>query len=321
MRKRRWPVILVAVLLFVAGFVGRGLSGSGLSSLSSGFGPVPGGAGGLNSDHPGSFTVLLLGVDNRPNQMNVLQRTDTMIVLHVNTRTGKMAMMSVPRDTEVEIPGQGVQKINSAAEFAGSYLGAVAAVNRLLGTDVRYYVVTNFAGFGDIVNTLGGITIDVPQRMFHVGHDANINLQPGLQHLTGQQALQFVRFRDFALGDIGRTQDQQVFLRAVAHKLVSPGAILHLPALVPELSRAVVTNLPFGSLVSLGLYARHLSKGNLTTETLPGDYLNSGGASYWYVVPQDAVADFKLLTQGKKEPLFDPKAIQAVTSGTTTPAP
>jgi LCP family protein required for cell wall assembly len=322
--RAKLTIVLVAVVLCAIGFVGRGLMDGGLSALTTNnTGPIPGGnIPHPNADTPATFTVLLLGVDNRPDQMHEIQRTDTMIVVHINTKTDKVSMMSVPRDTRVMLPGgAGVQKINAAAEFAHSYLGAVAAVNRLLGTSIRYYVVTNFQGFSSIVDTLGGITIDVPQRMVHHGQDANINLEPGVQTLNGPEALQFVRFRDFALGDIGRTEDQQLFLRAVMKKIVSPGSILHLPALVPEIERSVVTNLPLGKLLALALVAHRLSSKNLVTETLPGDYLNVNGISYWYVVPKDAVTDYALLTQGKKVQLFDPAAVQAVTNGDTVVDP
>lgn len=308
---------LVAAVLLVAGFLARGLVSGALTSP-----PLRGNTallGNPNADRSASaFTVLLLGIDNRANQLT-LQRTDTIMVLHVNLKTGKMYLMSVPRDTRVELAGYGIQKINAAAEFEGGPLGTVQAVNNLLGTNIRYYVLTNFNGFKDVIDALGGVEIDVPEAMHYEASDVHINLKPGLQWMNGTEALDFVRFREFQLGDIGRTMDQQMLLKAVAKRILSPAGLVRLPIALPQLSKAVLTNLPARDLLYFVSVARRLDAGSpsVLSETLPGDYLTVGGISYWYVIPQDAVAAYAALIRGHLMPgaPFDPKAVAAVTNG------
>jgi LCP family protein required for cell wall assembly len=308
---------LITVALLIVGFLGRGLVGGGLTT------PPLGGNAALaknpNADRtPGVFTVLLLGIDNRAKQLT-MQRTDTIMVLHVNVKTGHMYLMSVPRDTRMILKGYGVQKINAAAEFEGGPTGTVQAVNNLLGTNIQYYVLTNFSGFKDVIDALGGIQIDVPEAMNYQASNVHIHLKPGLQWMNGTEALQFVRFREFQLGDIGRTMDQQMLLKALAKRILSPGGLIRLPLAVPQLSKAVVTNLPARDLLYFVRIARRLDTQNpkVLSETLPGDYLTAGGISYWYVVPADAVQGYRNLIRGHVMPgaPFDPKAVAAVTSG------
>lgn len=314
---------LVALGLLVLGFVGRGLVDGALTQP-----PLRGNAAlakNPNADHsPSEFTVLLLGIDNRATQLT-LQRTDTIIVLHVNVKTGRMYVMSVPRDTRVDLTGYGIQKINAAAEFEGGPTGTVQAVNELLGTNIQYYVLTNFSGFRDVINALGGVQIDVPEAMDYEASNVHIHLNPGLQWMNGTEALQFVRFREFQLGDIGRTMDQQMLLKAVAKRILSPAGLLRLPVALPQLSKAVDTNLPGRDLLYFVRIARKLDTANpkVLSETLPGDYLSAGGISYWYVIPSDAVVAYRDLIGGHVMPgaPFDPKAVAAVTNGEWTSLP
>lgn len=314
---------LVALALFLLSFFGRGaLSGA----LFAG-GTIPGDPHFLtnpNADRShSSFTVLLLGIDNRSNQIT-LQRTDTIVVVHVDVRTGHVSLLSVPRDTMVQLAGHGVQKINAAAEFEGGPQGTVTTVNRLLGTNIRYYVLTNFSGFQNVIDALGGVVIDVPTAMHYHASNVNIDLKPGVQLLTGVQALDFVRWRETALGDIARTLDQQMLLKAVAHRLLTPSGLVRLPLVLPAMGKAVQTNLPGNYLLTLMNVARTMggSQHPILSETLPGDFLTYQGLSYWFVVPADAVRYYASLIKGQKAPgLFDPGATQAVQSGSWTRIP
>lgn len=314
---------LVALALFLVAFFGRGALTGALFSGGTIQGD-PAFAKNPNADKvPGSFTVLLLGIDNRSTQLTI-QRTDTIIVVHVDTKTGHVSMMSVPRDTMVQLPGHGIQKMNAAAEFEGGPTGTVTTVNRLLGTNIKYYVLTNFNGFKAVIDALGGVEIDVPTAMHYHASNVNIDLQPGLQLLSGTQALGFVRWRETALGDIARTQDQQMLLKAIAHRLLTPSGLLHLPLVLPAMGKAVNTNLPGHDLVTLMGIARGMGTSThpILSETLPGDYLTYQGLSYWFVDPKDAVQYYANLIKGQKASgLFDPNATQAVQSGTWTSIP
>jgi len=315
---------LIAVCLFLVGFVGRGAV-TGSLFAPSGIAGDPHFRKNPNADKtPATFTVLLLGIDNRSTQLT-LQRTDTIIAVHVNTKTGNVAVMSVPRDTMVQMTGHGTQKINAAAEFEGGPPATVEAVNKLLGTNIKYYVLTNFAGFQNVIDALGCIEIDVPTKMVYHASNVNIDLNPGVQCLNGAQALGFVRWRETALGDIARTEDQQMLLKAIAKRLLTPAGLLRLPLVLPQIGKALVTNLPGKDLFTLEGVARDMggTAHPIVSETLPGYYLTYQGISYWFVIPGDAVTNYANLLNGKVasgQP-FDPNAVTATQNGTWSSVP
>lgn len=315
---------LVALVLFLVGFFGRGVISGGLFAI----GTIPGNPNyktNPNADHsPSTFTVLLLGIDNRSNQISI-QRTDTIMVVHVDTKTGAVRLMSVPRDTMLEMQGHGIQKINAAAEFEGGPMATVDAVNQLLGTNIQYYVLTNFQGFKSVIDALGCVNIDVPTEMIYNASDVHIHLSPGVQCLNGTDALDFVRWRETRLGDIARTEDQQMLIKAVAHRLLTPGGLARLPLVLPAMGRAVQTNLPGHALVTLMGIARTMGDKNhpQLSETLPGYYLTDQGLSYWFVVPEDAVKAYADLLAGRLWPgqPFDQAAVTATQNGSWSSIP
>lgn len=224
------------------------------------------------------LNVLLLGVDARPGEQDA--RSDSLIVVSIDRSTKKIAMVSIPRDSLVEIPGRGKGKINTANAFGGAEL-ARTTVEDLLGIEIPYYVKTNFEGFQEIVDTLGGVELEVDKRMYYPSE--GINLKPGKQMLNGSNALAYVRFRHDALGDIARTQRQQKFLSALAKETLQASTIIKLPRLIPQLMGAVETNLGVRNAAFLAKAVSGLDPENIVTATLPGTFYNYKGASYWKV--------------------------------------
>jgi len=235
------------------------------------------------------LNVLLLGIDAR--QGETMARTDTIILASVDPESKLMSLLSIPRDTRVNIPRHGWDKINSAALYGGPQM-SMKVVSDLLGISVKHYVLTNFSGFKDIVDALGGVTIDVERNMYHEditdGGIYRINLKKGVQRLDGDKALQYVRFRDYELGDIDRTRYQQKFLVALAKEMLQPATIPKLPKLVPEINRYVKTNLSMSDMLTLASASRQLADGNIVCQTLPGRPLEINGGSYWGVDPAEA---------------------------------
>ena len=235
------------------------------------------------------LNVLLLGIDARRGE--TMARTDTIILASVDLKSKQMSLLSIPRDTRVNIPKHGWDKINSAAVYGGPQL-TMKVVSDLLGIPVKHYVLTNFSGFKEIVDALGGVTIDVERNMYHEditdGGIYRINLKKGLQRLDGDKALQYVRFRDYELGDIDRTKYQQKFLVALAKEMLQPSTIPKLPKLVPEINRYVDTNLSISDMLTLASAAKQLADGNIVCQTLPGRPLNIDEGSYWGVDPAEA---------------------------------
>ncbi|MDD3654592.1 MAG: LCP family protein [Desulfotomaculaceae bacterium] len=235
------------------------------------------------------LNVLLLGVDAR--QGETTTRTDTIILASVDKKSNQMSLLSIPRDTRVNIPGHGYDKINSASVYGGPELSMKVAEN-LLGIPVKYYVLVNFSGFKDIVDALGGVTLEVEQNMYHWDPEDKgayqINLKKGVQRLNGDKALQYVRYRDYAMGDVDRTKCQQKFLVALAKETLQPSTIPKLPKLVTEINRYVKTNMSATTLYTLASAAKDLENANILTQTLPGRPVNINGGSYWGVDPSEA---------------------------------
>ena len=152
------------------------------------------------------------------------KRTDSIILVHVPAGSGKAALISLPRDSYVPIPGHSRNKINAAYSLGGPKL----LVQTIEGvTDVRIdgYVEIGFGGFASVVDSLGGVDICVARPM-NDGF-AGINLKAGCQSLNGPNALGYVRARySDPLGDIGRVQRQRQFLGAIMHKAASPSTVL-----------------------------------------------------------------------------------------------
>jgi LCP family protein required for cell wall assembly len=283
--KMFWLSLLTVLVLgatFGLGYwEGRNARGD-LSVQSSGAVPQK------ESGSAGPVHVLLIGYDARPGQTT--GNSDTLIVASFDPAAKRLGLLSVPRDTRVAIPGRGYQKINAAMSEGGVDLTR-RVVGDLLGVPIDYYVRVNFQQFKDVIDTLGGVTVEVDKDMYYVTGDTEdgvINLHKGVQHLNGDQALQFVRYRQDALGDITRTERQQKLLKALADQVLQPSTIVKLPVLIPQVVKAVDTDLSVVNVVQLGKAAAGMDRNQILTETLPGQFLNLDGVSYWQVDPQEA---------------------------------
>jgi LCP family protein required for cell wall assembly len=152
------------------------------------------------------------------------KRTDSIILVHVPAGDGKPAMVSLPRDSYVPIPGHGHNKINAAYALGGPKL-LVQTIEQVTNVRIDGYVEIGFGGFASVVDSLNGVDICVKRAMDDP--KAGINLKAGCQSLDGPKALGYVRARySDPLGDIGRAQRQREFLGAIMHKAISPWTVL-----------------------------------------------------------------------------------------------
>ncbi|MGM1059961.1 LCP family protein [Saccharothrix sp. Mg75] len=150
------------------------------------------------------------------------RRTDTIMLLHIPEGSGKATLVSIPRDSYVDIPGNDKNKINAAFAFGGPSL-LVQTLEGATGIRVDHYMEIGFGGFAGIVDAIGGVDMCIDQPM----QDplAGLDLQPGCQELDGAQALGFVRTRAFATADLQRVQNQRKFLAALSDKATSVGVL------------------------------------------------------------------------------------------------
>jgi len=270
------------------------------------------------------INILFMGIDARDTKSN--SRSDTMILASIDPSTDKVVMVSIPRDTRIKNSAGKYDKINSINLVDGPE-AACDKVGELLNVPVDYYVITNFAGFGDIVDALGGVHINIESNMYHYDNEypeLTINLKKGYQYLNGQQALAFVRYRGGPTADIGRTENQQKFIKALAAEMLQSKTILRMPQLIPELYKNVRTNLPLKDMVYLANMANKLDLDNLSAQTLPGYFYHdsSTGASYWEADQEIASILVESLLQGQTFKVVNetPANMKTTTVKTTPPA-
>lgn len=225
--------------------------------------------------------VMILGVDRREDDVG---RSDTMMVTAVDMNQKKAALLSVPRDTRVKIDGYGYEKINHAYAYGGHKLSQ-NAIENLLGVSIDHYILIDTKAFERIIDAIGGIDINVEKRMYYEDPwDDNgglvIDLYPGEQHLDGQKAIQYVRYRD-GEGDIGRIGRQQHFIKAVLAKVISPEMLPRLPKLVEEVSSAIKTDMSLAELLEFANTMKSVHDNGLTAQMVPGQPAYIDDVSYW----------------------------------------
>lgn len=211
-------------------------------------------------------------------------RSDTMILCKVNFKDGSIKMMSLPRDSRVPVKGN-LDKLNHAHSYGGMKL-LMKTVRDFTNLDVDYYVRVDYRAVEQLVNAIGGVTVDVPKRMYKEdttkGKEYLIDFQPGVQKLDGEKSILFLRYRDYTDGDIDRVKMQQYFLTEMIKQTLEPRNILKLPKILDVYSKFVDTNLPTNIIYSGVGLAGKLDKENIETTTLPGDFLDLE-TSYWKV--------------------------------------
>lgn len=230
--------------------------------------------------------VLVLGLDDG---QGGLSRSDTMMLVHVDTVARRLAVLSIPRDTRVPLGEGHYAKINSAHARGGPGLAA-RAVTSLTGLPVAYTLTTDFAGFRRLVDLIGGIDLAIEQAMDYDDQWGNlhIHLQPGRQHLDGAKAIEYVRYRKGNGGrssgdgsDLSRIGRQQKFLAAVAARCMAGENLARLPEILREGRSQLRTDLTPSDLLYLGGLAKEIGAGRVKVLTIPGKTAMIGGQSYW----------------------------------------
>lgn len=239
---------------------------------------------------PRRQNILLLGVDSNGDGADLWEgtRSDTIMVVNVDPKTHTVKAITIPRDSKVYLPeNKGVQKINSAHALGGVNL-VKKTLKETFGIKIDKYIIVHDEAVEKVVDALGGIPIYVEKPMkYHdyAGH-LHIDLDKGTTVLNGKQAVGYLRYRKDGLGDIGRTQRQQWFLRSLFEKLHSPQVITKLPEVLNVLSTYVKTDMSFYELSQYAAFARGVDENKIEIATLPGAPNQKGYISYWILDPQ-----------------------------------
>lgn len=285
-------------------------------------------------DHRITFLLMGSSLATVNNQVikngRVRDRADTIILVSFDPQTKKIGVLSIPRDTRVFIPGIGKTKIAEATYFGG-VPEMIRVIQNTFHVPIDYYAYMSMFQFEKVINDMGGLTVNVPQNEVYEanGDPLGINLKKGIHHLNGKQVLEFARFRETQMGDIGRIQQQQQLLRDMAQQMLKPQNIIHWPKIAHDVIQALsYTNLSVNQLIALGLAAQHVPLHTVRFATVPGygstymDPYMHQQLSYWTYDPhltniliQDVLLASPLTKAQKKSlKIF-------VASGTSTLAP
>ncbi len=249
--------------------------------------------GGLLLSRP--TTILLLGTDHNDTSARAADRhSDSIMLVHTDPGRHLIAYLSIPRDLRVEIPGYGNGKINSAMQLGGPAL-ALKTVSAFTGLPINHVAVVDLASFKQLIDALGGITVNVPERILSNRFDCPFKTQArcdqwhgwafakGPQHMNGERALIYSRVRENQLNpadsDITRGGRQQAVLQAVASKLASVGTVAQLPFIGADLLKPLATDMSAGQFLQLGWVKFRASSGRVLHCRLGGSSSSIGGQS------------------------------------------
>jgi LCP family protein required for cell wall assembly len=230
-------------------------------------------------DGQGRFTVLMMGIDRRPDETGLQYRTDTMMLISIDPETQSIGLLSIPRDLYVAVPGYGqLQRVNSPmvlGEIQQPGYGPTLAMQTVqynFGIRVHEYVVVDFNAFITVVDAIGGIDIETTYEIddplypdMYYGYDP-FYLPPGQHHLDGETALQFARTRHGS-SDFERALRQQQVLQAIRDRVLSldllPSLIVQAPSLYGQLSEDIYTGLTLEQIIQLAWYIKDIPAENI----------------------------------------------------------
>lgn len=282
MNIKKFFLSLFVTLLAIAVVFGGVMAGKLLST-----GNLPDSLSALldREEKNGRVNFLLMGLDDGG------MRADTIMLASVDKKDKTVKILSVPRDTRVEVNGKHI-KINATMGYKSREELMISKIKEITGLPVHYYAEVDFDGFKEIIDILGGVDIDVPYDMDYddPAQNLHIHFKKGMQHLDGQAAHDYVRFRhnnngsapgDYALGDPGRIKAQQAFLKELLKQKLQPQYLMKAPKLVNAIYDHVRTNFTAKEALSYVKILKKMDTETVETHMLPGSSKMLGGASYY----------------------------------------
>ncbi|MGB3557033.1 MAG: LCP family protein [Geitlerinemataceae cyanobacterium] len=247
--------------------------------------------------------ILILGVDGIEGSDDRFSgHSDTILLLRFDPEEKSMALLSIPRDTQTEIPGVGFAKVNLANYEGGSDLAKETISQLLDGIEIDRYVRIDTEALREVVDAVGGIEVFVPSAMSYTdrSQQLEIDLKPGWQILNGAQAEQFSRFRQGAYGDIGRVQRQQALIAALRDRLTHPTVFPRLPQAIRIVEKYLDTDLNVSEMMALVNFGLHLDADGLKMVMLPGEFGNLETDGDWTI---DAEGRDRILADYFQQPI------------------
>ena len=264
------------------------------------------------------FYMLLLGTDGRPGETSF--RSDTIILAHVIPQTKQVTLVSIPRDTRVTVNGE-TMKINATHAYGGPE-AVVLAVNDLCGVEISHYAEISFDGMRKLVDALGGVEVNVPDRIddpkaFVDRNAGDTVIEPGLQVLDGRDALAFCRSRAYADGDYTRMRHQRIFIAALADQILSTTDPATIAPVIESLSSMIVTDLSFSDIIALANTMRGMDTNAIYSANVPSTTDTIGGISY-VIADEYALAEMMERVEAGEDPKGPQSVGSAEEGGDTT---
>lgn len=237
------------------------------------------------------INVLVMGVDylhlgEKEGQRGT--RTDTIMLFSVDPKTKKSFVVSIPRDSRVNIEGYGLDKINHAHSFGGTDL-AIKTISNFLQVPIHHYVKVDYNAVVELVDAVGGVEVDIKQDMNY--YPLKIHFKKGVQTLNGEDAVKYLRFRSgYRNADLGRIEVQQEFVKLLMKKIFSPSLIINIPTYIDIFDKNVETDLSKKEMLEIATTVSDISLDNVRKEVLPGDGQMINGISY-FIVNENGMRD------------------------------
>ncbi len=223
--------------------------------------------------------ILVFGIDSN----HYSQRSDSIMLVHVDPIRKRTGVISIPRDTRVQIPTVGISKINHAYARGGTAL-LKKTLSNFLNIPIHHHIQVDSTQLAELIDRIGGIEITVANDLSYsdLAGELDISITQGNQVLMGHDAVSYLRFRQDAKGDIGRIERQQTFVRAAIRQFLKPAQLLRVPSLISQLGDAVSTDLPLSSMTRLAMHFLTVAKTkSIETAVMPGAVVLVDGISYW----------------------------------------
>lgn len=236
------------------------------------------------------INILLMGVDigDGVKSKSNNNRTDTIMLLNYKYKENKVNIISIPRDTLIQVNGKN-EKIN-AAHAIGGVPWVIESVEQLLSVNVNYYAKVDYQGFRALIDAIGGVDIKINNTMDYddPAQDLHIHFQEGEKvHLDGHKAEEFFRWRKnndgtgLAMGDLGRIQNQHLLIDKIFQKVTSASILPRIPEILEILPEYIETNMDGSDILKYGFSLKNLNNQDIKIETLQGDLEYIDGISYF----------------------------------------
>lgn len=258
------------------------------------------------------FYMMLIGSDRRDGDDSMGARSDTNIVVRIDPAQNLATMVSIPRDTQIDIDGYGTNKFNAAYNYGGA-AATIREASQLCDVDISHYAEVNFEELVQLVDAVGGVDVEVTERIDDTDADGTtdnpngkrIIIEEGMQHLDGEASLVFARSRAFADGDFTRTANQRKLIMALVNKVLAM-PVTDLPNVIQSAAKCVTTDLSVSDII--GLAQQFKEGGDLTiySAMVPSTTGYEDDISYVYADKASLKKMMKVVEEGG-----DPSSITA----------